>query len=179
MVTWKRRGGSTPNKPLERAGRAVAANRRGQRRSLSAEPLAGREMKAWVLPYREFRRLHERAYRAQQRDHSEVVGVLVSRTRRRLGLSFLKNHSGCPGHFEVSIAAVAAERRRARARGARVVGVFHSHPVSPARLGIRDRRAAMLNSLQLVYDVCGLDARLWQVTMRAGRKRMREVEIEG
>jgi proteasome lid subunit RPN8/RPN11 len=134
-------------------------------------------MQAWVLPYREFRRLHERAYRAQQRDQSEVVGLLVRRARRRLGLSFLKNHSGRPGHFEVPIAGVAAERRQVGSRGARVVGVFHSHPVSPAMLGVGDRRAAMPNSLQLVYDVCGLDARLWRVTRRAGRKRVSEVAL--
>ncbi len=134
-------------------------------------------MKAWVLPYREFKRLHQRAYRAQQRDHSEVVGVLVSRARRRLGLAFLENHSGRPGHFEVQGAAVTAERRRARARGARVVGLFHSHPVSAATLGPGDRRGARLNSLQLVYDVCALDARLWWVSRRAGRKRVSEVTL--
>jgi proteasome lid subunit RPN8/RPN11 len=135
-------------------------------------------MKAWVLPYREFRRLHERAYRAQQRDQSEVIGVLVSRARRRLSLSFLENHSDRPGHFEVETAAVTAERLRARARGARVVGLFHSHPASQATLGPGDRRGAMVYSLQLVYDVCGLDARLWWVGRRAGRGRVSEVALK-
>jgi proteasome lid subunit RPN8/RPN11 len=131
-----------------------------------------------VLPYREFRRLHARAYRAQQRDQSEVVGLLVSGVRRRLGLAFLKNHSDRPGRFEVQRAAVTAERQRARSRGARVVGLFHSHPVSPATLGPGDRRGAMPNSLQLVYDVCGLDARLWWVSRRAGRGRVSEVVLK-
>lgn len=135
-------------------------------------------MKAWVLPHREFRRLHERAYRAQQRDHSEVVGVLASGPRRRLALFFLRNHSSQPGHFEVPIAAVADARRQARSRGSRVVGLFHSHPVSPATLGVGDRGAATPNSLQLIYDVCGRNARLWWVSRRAGRKRVTEVALK-
>ena len=134
-------------------------------------------MNDWVLPYREFRRLHDRAYRAQRRDQSEVVGVLVSPARGRLKLSFLRNHSDRPGHFVVQPEEVVLENRKARSRGARVVGVFHSHPVSPATLGPSDRRGAVLNSLQLVYDVCGREVRLWRVYRRAGRRRVREVEL--
>jgi proteasome lid subunit RPN8/RPN11 len=134
-------------------------------------------MRTWVLPYREFRRLHDRAYRAQQRNQLEVVGVLLARSRRRLGLSFLRNHSDRPGHFEFEASEVASARREARSRRTRVVGFFHSHPVSPATLGPTDRRGAVLNSLQLVYDVCGLDARLWRVTRRAGRRRVSEVAL--
>jgi proteasome lid subunit RPN8/RPN11 len=134
-------------------------------------------MRAWVLPYREFRRLHGRAFRAQQRDQFEVIGVLLERPRRRLGLSFLRNHSDRPGHFEFGVSEVASVRREARLRGTRVVGFFHSHPVSPATLGPTDRREAVLNSLHLVYDVCGLDARLWRVTRRAGRRQVNEVAL--
>ena len=134
-------------------------------------------MKDWVLPYREFRRLHDRAYRAQQRGQSEVVGVLVAGARGRLRLTFLRNHSNRPGHFVVQTEEVAVASRRARSRGARVVGIFHSHPVSPATLGPGDRRGAVLNALQLVYDVCGREARLWRVYRRAGRRRVKEITL--
>jgi len=134
-------------------------------------------MKDWILPYREFRRLHCRAYRAQQRDQSEVVGVLLSGARRRLTLSFLRNHSDSPGHFVVETADVTLERRRARSRRLRFVGLFHSHPLSEATLGPGDRRAATLNWLQLVYDVCGREARLWRVCRRAGRRYTTEARL--
>jgi proteasome lid subunit RPN8/RPN11 len=134
-------------------------------------------MKDWILPYREFRRLHSRAYRAQQRDQSEVVGVLLSGAKRRLMLSFLKNHSDRSGHFVVEMADIALERRRARSRRLRFVGLFHSHPVSEATLGPGDCRAATLNWLQLVYDVCGREARLWRVCRRAGRRHTTEARL--
>ena len=95
--------------------------------------------------------------------------MLVAGRGRRLALSFLRNHSG-PGSYLLQREEVAEETRKVRARGKRVVGVFHSHPVSHATLGPADRRAAALNSLQLVYDVCGREALLWRVYRRAGRK---------
>jgi len=134
-------------------------------------------MRKWVLPYREFRRLHACAYRAQQRDPSEVVGVLVAGVRGRLKLVFLKNHSDRPGHFVVRTSEVAVETRNVRSRSARVVGLFHSHPISAAILGPGDRRGAALNSLQLVYDVCAREARLWRVYRKAGRRHIIELTL--
>jgi proteasome lid subunit RPN8/RPN11 len=134
-------------------------------------------MKIWVLPYRELRRLHGRAYRAQQRDHSEVAGLLVSGMRQRLALAFLPNHAGRPGSFLLNPEEVARERRKAKARGKRIVGLFHSHPLSRATLGPGDRRGATLNWLQLVYDVCGREARLWRVYRRLGRRRVASIPL--
>lgn len=132
----------------------------------------------WVLPYAELRRLQSRALRAQRRDFSEVAGLLVSGSRRRLKLWFLPNHSAHAGHFTIELDDVAAARRRARSRGARVVGLFHSHPLSRAVLGPGDRRGAVLNWLRLVYDVCERDVRLWRVYRHNGRRRVREVGMQ-
>lgn len=131
----------------------------------------------WILPYREFRRLHGRAYRAQQRDHSEVAGLLIRGTRARLALAFLPNHAERQGSFLLNAGEVGRARRKAKAHGKRVIGVFHSHPVSPPTLGPGDRRGAALNSLQLIYDVCGREARLWRVYRRAGRRRVASVPL--
>ena len=104
--------------------------------------------------------------------------MLVAGPGRRLALSFLRNHSGRPGSFRLQREEVMEEGRRVRARGKRVVGVFHSHPVSHATLGPGDRRGAALNSLQLVYDVCGREAVLWRVYRRAGRKRVAAMPLK-
>ncbi len=56
----------------------------------------------FVLPHRERRRVHDRAYLAQQRDQSEVCGaLLVDRT----------------GHFEIRLADLRLVRQAARRKG--------------------------------------------------------------
>jgi hypothetical protein len=50
-------------------------------------------------------------------------------------------------------------------------------PYHPRGWGLPTGEGAVLNSLQLVYDVCGLGARLWRVTRRGGRRRVSEVAL--
>jgi proteasome lid subunit RPN8/RPN11 len=97
--------------------------------------------------------------------------------RQRLALAFLPNHAGRPGTFLLHPEEVSRERRKAKARRKRIVGLFHSHPLSRATLGPGDRRGATLNWLQLVYDVCGLEARLWRVYRRSGRRRVASIPL--
>jgi len=59
--------------------------------------------RVFILPVNERRRLHDRAYRAQQRDHSEVCGVVATGPNRRIILHFLENKSDTPGHFELDL----------------------------------------------------------------------------
>jgi proteasome lid subunit RPN8/RPN11 len=122
-----------------------------------------------TISRRDLRRLRERALRAQRKDQSEVCGVLVKRGQR-LELMFLPNLSERRGSFEMSRAAIAAHRARARSRGGRVVGAFHSHPVSEAVPGPRDIAESPVNSFMLIYDVCGRDVKLWRVVKHKGIK---------
>ena len=79
---------------------------------------------SFTISRRDFRRLQERALRAQRQDQTEICGVLVKRGQH-LELMFLQNLSERRGSFEMSRAAIAAQRTAARARRGRVVGTFH------------------------------------------------------
>jgi hypothetical protein len=50
--------------------------------------------------------------------------------------------------------------------------------VPHATIGSGDRRAAALNSLQLVDDVCGREPLSWRVYQRAGRKRVAAMPLK-
>ena len=136
-------------------------------------------MSEYRLPHQEFRRLHRRAYAAQQRGHFEVCGLLVVRRRApsRLGLCFMKNMVTNAGQFLLDDRQVSVQRAIARRGGHRVVGMFHSHPVGYARLGPRDRRATPTNWLHLVHDVCGVEPKLWRIVRRRARRTVVEVPI--
>ena len=117
------------------------------------------------------RRLHDRAYRAQQKDQSEVCGALVLNGTRDLELWFMPNVAGRASSWEIDLPELSRLRREAKSQGKRVAGTFHSHPVGYATPGPRDRRTARVNSLMLVYDVCAGSAQLWRF-VKIGKKKM-------
>lgn len=119
---------------------------------------------------RELKRLEDRAYRAQKRNQSEVCGALIADDLRNLTLAFLKNSSDKAGSFKIDEHTVHFARSQARLDGNRVVGWFHSHPISIAVPTEGDIQHAPINSLMLVYDVCGREARLWRVHGTRQRK---------
>ena len=134
-------------------------------------------MRSFTLPYNEQRRLRDRALRRQQADQGEVCGVLVVDRCRRLRLMFVPNLARGPGHFEMSVTAIRSIKKQLNAPAGRVAGFFHSHPVSPATLGPRDVAESPLNALQLVYDVCGRESRLFRVTGTGERRTVKEVPL--
>src|SRR5438093_2036321 len=124
----------------------------------------------YVLPFPERRRLQDRAYRAQQRDQSEVCGAVLCAPSGVLRLRFLRNRSERPGHFEILAAELSAMRRRLNGSRRSLVGTFHSHPLTHAVPGRGDVRHAMVGDLMLIYDVCGREARLWRIVQNNGYK---------
>jgi proteasome lid subunit RPN8/RPN11 len=133
--------------------------------------------KTYILPYKERRRLHERAYRAQQRNHSEVCGALVVGKDRRIELYFIKNSSGRPGHHEIDMEEIKAIRNSIKGRNKRILGIFHSHPVGEAIPGSGDLRGGFYNGHSMIYDVIGREARLWRLCKRGDRKQANEVPL--
>ena len=131
------------------------------------------------LPFLELRRLHRRALQAQKRDQLEVVGLLFSAAEKPnvLRLVFLENVAGEPGRWEVRRDHIARVRRELRRRGLRVLGLFHSHPVTEAILGVRDRQNTPTGWAHLVYDVCGLEPRLFIIRRRKGRRRVERLAL--
>lgn len=120
----------------------------------------------FTLPFKERRRLHERAYRAQQRDRREVCGVVAADANCFISLHFLINRSDCPGQFEIDRGDLRRINREIRQSGQRFIGIFHSHVVGIAEPGPGDLSGASRSHLQLVYDVCGRKACLWRVVKR-------------
>jgi proteasome lid subunit RPN8/RPN11 len=131
------------------------------------------------LPFREFRRLHRRALRAQTLGQLEVVGLLATADEipNVLTLVFLDNHAGESGRWVVRRDEIAMVRRELRGRGLRIRGLFHSHPLAEAILGVRDRQNTPTGWAHLVYDVCGLEPRLYMIRRRKGRRRVEQLPL--
>ena len=134
-------------------------------------------MPPFHLPYREWRRLYRRAYAAQQRNQWEVSGVFGADRQRRIFLIFVENESNRAGHFEFGERPFSLARKAVRTAGGRVLGIFHSHPISEPVMGSGDIRNSSANSMHLIYDVCGVNARLWRVLKIKDRKKPVEVPL--
>jgi proteasome lid subunit RPN8/RPN11 len=147
-------------------------------RLVSAVSLRG-AARMFRLTHREFRRLSRRARTAKRANHLEVVGLLASSLEEPLllRLFFLKNRASRPGRWELRKQDVVDGRRALRRSGLRAIGLFHSHPLTAATLGPRDRRSTPTGWHHLVYDVCGLDARLYVLRRRNGRRRVEELPL--
>jgi proteasome lid subunit RPN8/RPN11 len=124
------------------------------------------------------RKLHVSALRAQRRGQREVCGVLASDEKGRLELRFLTNRSQRAGQFTVARADYLRAREAIRRRGKRVLGTFHSHPVSEAIPGRSDLVRTTLNSFCLIYDVCGRELKLWKIVKRRGQKVAQKVPLK-
>ena len=133
--------------------------------------------RTFILPFSERRRLHHRAFRAQQRDHREVCGVVAADDDQRIILHFLRNASDRPGHFELDLRELQRLQGQVRRSGQRFIGIFHSHVVGTAEPGAGDLASAWLSHLQLIYDVCGREVRLWRVVKHGRKLAAREVPL--
>ena len=131
----------------------------------------------YILPYREKRRLCDRAYRAQQRDQSEVCGLLIADSKRRIALHFVKNDSGVPGKYKIAKDEIQAVRKNAILHKKRVLGSFHSHPISEAIPGRGDVTGGFYAGVEMIYDVCGREVKLWRIQRRGLKREIRELPL--
>jgi proteasome lid subunit RPN8/RPN11 len=131
----------------------------------------------FLLSFKERRRLHDRASRAQQKDHLEVCGAVVANGDGHLRLIFLENKAEASYRFVVRRRDLAEVRRGLRGSGERLIGTFHSHPIGLAKPSPRDRKLCGLRTYLLIYDVCGREAKLWRLTKDGARRRVSEVSL--
>ena len=133
--------------------------------------------KMYFIRTSDLRRLRALALKAQIRGQQEVCGML-SRTRlRQLELWFLPNLSSDAGSFRIGWTEYLRARREIRDLGKHPIGTFHSHPISEAIPAKSDLAGAALNSLCLIYDVCGRTARLWKIVKRHDRRYANEIPL--
>jgi proteasome lid subunit RPN8/RPN11 len=135
---------------------------------LSLERMIGRQ--AHQLNFCQWRRLRRRALRAQHEGLREVCGLIAIDDQKNIELCFLRNESPTACAFEMGSRSMQGARAQIRHRGLEYIGMFHSHPISEAICSKSDIRWAVGNSMILIYDVCGTNARLWKITCRGGRK---------
>ncbi len=115
----------------------------------------------YLLPREQAILLHRASGRAQRQGHFEVCGLVLANHQRVLRLRFLENISERPFRFAIEKAKIRAVEREMPA-GWRVLGSFHSHPISDAFPGDADKARAFYRGFELIYDVCGRSARLWR-----------------
>jgi proteasome lid subunit RPN8/RPN11 len=106
----------------------------------TAHLLKGKNLriKPYILPYNERRRLHGRAYRAQQKNHLEIGGAIITDNDRRLELIFIKNEIHEPYKYAISNKLLSPMKEEVQKRGKKMLGMFNSHPLSIAAPGKSD-----------------------------------------
>lgn len=125
----------------------------------------------FILPYKERRRLHGRAYHAQQKNHLEVCGVLSIGPDEKIELHFLRNYFNGPRHFQLSNSDIKKIGRELKMKGKKIAGIFHSHPVSEAIPGPGDLKGGFYKGIAMIYDVCGREIKLWR-SVKKGKSRV-------
>jgi proteasome lid subunit RPN8/RPN11 len=108
--------------------------------------------------------------------HREICGVVID-NGWTLELVRLPNRTRRRGCFRMVSVDLKDVERAARRLGHRVVGSFHSHPVSVAKPGPGDIRGAEVGSLMLVIDCIGREASLWRVGRNRRAYRVRLVLV--
>lgn len=112
----------------------------------------------------ELRRSIRRAVKAG-RTGDEICGLLVD-NGWFLQLVPLKNKARAPGSFLLGRNRVREARKAARRFGYRVVGAYHSHPVSPPVPGEADIAGARRGDLMLILDAFEQKLGLWRIGQR-------------
>ena len=135
-------------------------------------------LKSYILRRSELRKLHVSALQAQRCGQREVCGMLTSDENGQLELRFLTNRSQRAGHCLIARADYLKNREAIRQMGKRVLGTFHSHPISEAIPGPGDLKGIALNSFCLIYDVCGREPRLWKIMKRRNKRVAQEFPLK-
>jgi len=135
---------------------------------------------SYRLPLHESARFKREARAARHNGNREVCGAILRRSGDdgTLELIFADNESRHAHSYELSSRSVKRIRGIARTNKAEIIGAFHSHPTSDATPGRNDLTHAGAHSLLLIHSVPTGKTRLWQVVLRDGVKKAREVQLK-
>jgi proteasome lid subunit RPN8/RPN11 len=104
----------------------------------------------------------------------EIAGLLIH-NGHFMELLEIRNTYRKGGHFQFDEKQIKTIMKAVKELGHRIVGTFHSHPAYIAKPGEGDIRAAVEDSLMLVIDCIGSEARLWRI--KGGKARSVNMEI--
>ncbi|CAK0771545.1 hypothetical protein CCP4SC76_5460005 [Gammaproteobacteria bacterium] len=62
-------------------------------------------------------------------------------------------------------------------KNGRIIGTYHSHPINEAIPSSGDLKNAFYKNIELIYDVCGRSARLWQRCKYSGNEIVKELSL--
>lgn len=110
----------------------------------------------------QLRAMIRRAVEVAEPNGREICGLILD-NGYLLELLPVKNQTRAPGSFSISWMQWRKARKAARRLGHRVVGTYHSHPVSEAAPGPADLRFAQEGDLMLIFSCWDLEARLWLI----------------
>ncbi len=135
---------------------------------------------SYQLPLSENLRLKRAARAATAEGNREVCGAILQQddNSMTLELFFVENASNRSHSYELSPRSVQRVRKAAINRDSKIIGSFHSHPSSDASPSKSDITHAGVLSLLLIHSVPSGRTRLWQIVLRDGTKKAREVQLE-
>lgn len=114
------------------------------------------------------------ARKAARDDGKEIGGLLIHNGHF---LEIIKTRNVCEkdGHFRFDEKQIKAIGKAVKEIDHEIVGTFHSHPAYFAKPGDTDIKWAVNDSLMLIIDCMGREARLWRI--RDGKAREVKMEI--
>lgn len=131
---------------------------------------------AFILPYKEKHRLHTRAYRAQQKNHCEICGVLIVGVDKKIELRFLKNACIKPYTYELKIDDVRLIQKTLP-KDKKILGTFHSHPIGECVPSKGDIKKGFYKGTEMIYDVCGHEVKLWHLKNKSKIQHIKEIPL--
>lgn len=96
----------------------------------------------------------------------EACGYLAGKNNTILKAIKMKNVDNSPEHFSFDIKEQFKVLKEVRKEGLELIGIYHTHPNSPARMSEEDIRLANdLNFIYLIYSIKDDDFKCFNVTV--------------
>ena len=131
----------------------------------------------YYIKYAKLTRLKRKAYQAQQNNHSEVAGLLSIDSTGQIEFHFIENLSNKPYSYSITKKQI-NECQKELPKEKKILGTFHSHPLTAAIPGKADIKNGFYKSHELIYDVCGDTARLWKKIKSTSKYKIKEIPIK-
>jgi proteasome lid subunit RPN8/RPN11 len=122
----------------------------------------------YAFDERNLRRLIKLARKTAKRGHREICGFLAGHGRFIIPV-LAKNQIKKGGSFRISQGDIEAAERSGKILNLQSLGTFHSHPLYFAKPGESDIRQAPNDSLMLIIDCIGNEAKLWRIKNKRAR----------
>ena len=120
--------------------------------------------------------INEIRAQAQSELPNEACGYLGGTTDRALSRYAMRNVDSSPEHYSFDPAEQFRVLKLARDAGEQLIGVYHSHPQSPARMSAEDIRLALDPTLYyLIFSLPNDELRAYRVD---ANRRVSEEQIE-